>query len=90
MAGELEINKNFNSTALTFWLVFVIGMVLVMTLYRGFTAPDTPLGPEKACTRKIQKKSRTVKGHTRGSVGFRQGRPLKPGNKETMIFCTLP
>ncbi len=65
MAGE----KDFDSTALTFWLVFVIGMVLVITLYKGFTGPLTPENkPKKKKKSKIQAKD---------GVTSRTGRPLK-------------
>ena len=59
MAGE----KDFDSTTLTFWLVFIVGMVLVMGLYRGFMGPLTPKKIPKQKLRSRKGPPKKIKGH---------------------------
>ncbi len=60
MAGE----KDFDSTTLTFWLVFVVGMVLVLGLYRGFMGPLTP---KKSPKQKLRSRKATKEGQRSSS-----------------------
>ena len=59
MAGE----KDFDSTTLTFWLVFIVGMVLVMGLYRGFMGPLTAKKIPKQKLRSRKGPPKKIKGH---------------------------
>lgn len=58
MAGKAEPSESINPS---FWILFIVGMVILLSLFRGFTAAVE--SPREAESRRRHKKNRSQDKH---------------------------